>query len=221
LDNRAPAGRGFPKFFPPTPKPRWYAQPVGDPSEQDLTLLLRAVRDGDRDALARLFTLTYNDLRRIAANIRFVGKRGGTMQPTALANEAFIHFSKGLDKGGQVSSADFYKRVAMNMRTILRDHWRWKHRQRRDPGALLHLDHEPQSPDDADALGALDLEALDGAVDRLEKYNARWHDVVVTRFYAARSIEETANALGLSVTTVKSDWRLARGWLRRDLEGRP
>ena len=184
--------------------------------EQNLTLLLRAVRDGDAAARDRLFALTYEDLRRIAASVRFVGRSGDTFQATALVNEAFLHFCRGIKDNDSAGRAEFFRAVAMAMRTILRDHWRYKNRQRRSPGPARAVDANDVA--DPDTVGDdLDLEALDQVMDRLEKYNRRWYDVVMARFYAARTIEETADALGLSITTVKSDWQLARGWLRREL----
>ncbi len=77
-------------------------------------------------------------------------------------------------------------------------------------------------PPNRAASGAFDPEdflALDEALQRLERYNKRWCDVVMHRYFAGRTIEETADMLDVGVTTVKADWRLARAWLRRQMEG--
>jgi RNA polymerase sigma factor (TIGR02999 family) len=106
------------------------------------------------------------------------------------------------------------------MRAILKDHWRRK-RARKRGGKRQPLplgDHEPtaQRGDEFEQFEFLDL---DQALDRLEQRNDRWFSVAMHRYFGGRTVEETAELLGLSPATVKKDWQLARGWLRRELAG--
>lgn len=197
--------------------------------DANLTLLIESSRKGDRDASGRLFALIYDELKVIARRSRYAGGHGETMQPTALANEAYMVFERRFPippSGERESRETFFRTVALAMRTILRDHWRRKNAEKRGGGdkpvALGAHDPAARGTPGSDGDGEmdqLDFLSLDAALDALEQYNERWCDVVMHRYFAGRSIEETAELMGVGVTTIKSDWQLAKAWLRREMEG--
>ncbi len=188
----------------------------------DVTRLLQAVRDGETDARARLFEVVYAELRQVAARARFVGGHGETMQPTVLANEAYLMLARRLSiplHNEPTNRQEFFRAAALAMRMILRDYWRARTARKRGGGQPRPGlgDHDPAAPQAE--FEQHEFLALDASLKRLEQYNPRWYAVVLYRHFAGRSIEETADLVGVAVSTVKSDWQLARAWLRRDIEG--
>ncbi|MEZ6243312.1 MAG: ECF-type sigma factor [Phycisphaerales bacterium] len=194
-----------------------------DQTEPDLTRLVEASVAGDSSARERLLAAVYDDLRKIASARFGVGRPGDTLQPTALVNETVIELLRRLDQPQRLALASreqFFAAVAMAMRTILRDHWRARNALKRGGGDRpAPLIADPVSPSSDDPFAAIDYLALDEALDRLENYDLRWHRVVMHRFFAARTIEETADMLGMGVTAVQADWRFARAWLLREIRG--
>lgn len=193
---------------------------IGGTEIAEFTVLLKESAAGLPDARERLFDLVYDDLRRIARTRPGVGGPGETMQPTVLANEAAAELLRRMDSptGLPVSSrGEFFGAVALAMRSILKDHRRARNAQKRGGGR-----HDSPLFGDEPALddtpfGRVDLIALDEAMDRLERFEPRWHRVVMYRFYAGRTIEQTAELVGAGITGVKTDWRGARAWLAREL----
>jgi RNA polymerase sigma factor (TIGR02999 family) len=195
--------------------------PKGTPSPSDVTRAFLRWRQGDEDALNALLPLVYDEMRRLAGSYLRNEGSGHTLQPTALAHEAYIRL---LDQR-QVSwqnRAHFMGLAAQAMRRILVDHARRRDAQKRGGGAVR------VTLEDADAAGealasALPLdvpaEELDQALDRLARLDERQARVVELRFFTGLSIEETGEALGVSPATVKRDWTLARAWLHRELKG--
>ncbi len=194
-----------------------------DSSSQDLTRLIEASGAGDRAAQDQLFVLVHDELRRIAGRSRHVGAHGETLQATALVNEAYIELSRRMTLARPESATvreAFYATVGRAMRTILRDHWRARHAEKRGGGdqvASLNDDSRVAAP--SGDFDATDFLALDDAMTKLEAFNPRWFQVVMHRYFAGREIEETAELMNVSPTTVKSDWQLARAWLRREIAG--
>jgi len=190
-------------------------------SVHDITALIEAGRR-DPAARERLFERVYGELHRIARRARHAGRDGDTMQPTVLVNEAFLLFERNFPlppKDQTESRETFYRTVAQAMRLILRDTWRQKQAAKRggSRNVVALGDHDPG--EQAQSLDGADFLALDAALNGLEAYNRRWFDVVMHRFFAGRSLEETAELLGVGLTTVKGDWKLARAWLRREVAG--
>src|SRR5438874_5001395 len=108
------------------------------PSNVSLTHLIQASRAGDQRAQDQLFTVVYEELRRIARRSRYVGAQGQTLQATALVNEAYIELSRRLALARTTSASTreaFYVTVGRAMRTILRDHWRSRNAEKRGGGA--------------------------------------------------------------------------------------
>jgi RNA polymerase sigma factor (TIGR02999 family) len=188
-----------------------------------VTALVQASRDGDVASRDQLFNLVYNDLKQIAKRSPYVARDGQTMQATAVANEACIKLMRRIPApppGQPENRGFFFKTVAMAMRTILRDYWKQQTAEKRGgkDGMMVDLgDALPEVSAD-EKLTVPDFLALDDALDRLERFNARWHEVVLHRYFASRTIEETADMMNYGIDTIKTDWRAARAWLRRELE---
>jgi len=194
---------------------------MGESQSGDFTLLIQASSARDRDAQDQLFSIVYNELRRIARRNRFVGATGETLQPTALVNEADIALSERLALARPVSNSmrdAFYTTVGRAMRTILRDHWRARNAAKRGGGerAVVMTDGLGVATPSKD-FDAADFLSLDEALNRLEAFNPRWFSVVMQRYFAGREIGETAELMGISPSTFKSDWQLARAWLHREI----
>lgn len=187
-------------------------------SPGEITLLLDSWAAGDRSAFERLFPLLYPQLKRIADRQLRGERPGHTLQPTALVHEAFLELA------GQ-RSAQFANRVhflsvaSFVMRRILAEHARSRNAGKRGGGGVsVTLDekiHQIATPESAWE----EIAAVDAALDRLAAIDARAAKVVVLRYFGGLSHDEIAEALAISVATVKREWTAARAWLRRELEG--
>ena len=183
---------------------------------QEITRLLADWHAGDDEALERLAPLVYAELRRIARRQMGQEREGHTLQATALVNEAYLRLAGG---GGLAlqDRAHFYAVCAQVMRRVLIEHARTRARDKRGGGAP-HVALE-----EADVVfegeGADDLVALDEALRGLEEFDPRKARVVELRYFAGLSIEETAEVLGVSPTTVRREWRRAKAWLYRAIAG--
>lgn len=170
-------------------------------------LLLR-----DRRLLDDLFSLTYEELRRLAASVRRHDP-SATLSPTALVNEAWIKLA-GSPPPGTISRLHFKRIAARAMRQVLVEAARRRNARKRGSGAaLVTLDDGT----DAAAAGADDVLALDAALDELAQLNPRQATMVESRFFGGLDVSETAELLGISEATVLRDWRAARAWLARQL----
>ena len=185
------------------------------PPAAPVTTLLRAWSDGDETALERLLPLVEAELRRLARRRMAGERRGHTLQPTALVNEAFLRLVDARSVPWQ-DRAHFFGISARLMRRVLVDHARSRGYQKRGGGI------QRVTLTDGLALAAertLDLVALDRALEELATIDARKARVIELRFFGGLSVEETAEALHVSTDTIKRDWRLAKLWLLRQLEG--
>ncbi len=185
----------------------------------DLTALIRDARE-DEAARARFFELVYEELRALARSMPHAAPNQ-TLTPTALTNEVIVVLSRRFPPPPEAvpeSRRTFFRTAALAMRLLLRDHWRRKEAGRRLAAerALTEAISAQTGIGTGDAGTFL---ALDEAMDRLERYNGRWHEVVLHRFFAGRTVAETAAIMGVSEATVKRDWHVARGWLMRELGG--
>jgi RNA polymerase sigma factor (TIGR02999 family) len=188
------------------------AIPTVSPNPTDL---LVAWGRGETDAFDRLVPLVHDELRRIAR--RFMGRErpGHTLQPTALVNEAYLRLIE-VKRVRWQNRAHFFAMSARVMRRILVDAARARGNQKRGGGAQkVSLDEALVVAGD----GGPDLVALDDALQALETVHPRKSQVVELRFFGGLSLEETAEALHVSVDTVKRDWRFAKLWLLRELRG--
>ena len=176
---------------------------------------LKRAAQGDRAALDRLFPLVYQELRRQAAGYLRGERSGHTLQPTALAHEAYLRLIGRRDYSWQ-SRAHFMAVAARAMRAILVDHARRRNAQKRGGG---------RSPLALDTIVEVEggvpvaFDELDRAISDLARLSERQARVVELRYFGGLSIEETGEVLGVSPITVKRDWATARAWLYRELAG--
>jgi RNA polymerase sigma factor (TIGR02999 family) len=182
---------------------------------KSVTGLLRAWGDGDERALERLLPLVEAELRRLARSYMAHERRGHTLQTTALVNEAFMRLVDAQGLRWQ-DRAHFIGISARLMRRVLVDHARAKGYRKRGGGAVK------TSLDEGMAVTApldIDLLALDRALEKLAAVDERKSRVIELRFFGGLSVEETAEVLHMSTDTIKRDWRLAKLWLLRELDG--
>jgi RNA polymerase sigma factor (TIGR02999 family) len=183
------------------------------PPPTQVTTLLAKARAGDASALADVFPLIYDELRRIAQQQLQREPEGHTLSPTALVHEAYMRLID-YSRMEWTGRAHFLAVAATAMRRILVDHARGHRSVKR--GGMLHR----VSIDDVQlgAEGRADLLiAVDEALDRLQKIDARQAQVVECRFFGGMTEEETAEALGIGLRTAKRDWARAKIWLQREI----
>jgi RNA polymerase sigma-70 factor (ECF subfamily) len=179
-----------------------------------VTRLLRAWSDGEEDALQQLTPLVEAELRRLARGYMVRERRGHTLQPTALVNEAFLRLTGARGIRWQ-DRAHFLGISARLMRRVLVDHARSRASRKRGGDAdRVALDEGIAAPE-----RAIDIVALDRALEALAAVDVRKSRTIELRFFGGLSVEETAEVLRVSPDTVKRDWRLAKLWLLRELGG--
>lgn len=186
-----------------------------DETQRHTTDLLSRIRGGDAEASRELLPLVYDELRRIAGGyLRQGGEVGPTLQPTVLVNEAWLRLMGGSRPLEVQDHAHFCAIAARAMRNVLVDHRRARGAAKRDAGGVretlagLSAAVEERGADVLDLHDALQkLEAMDPELGRL----------VELRYFAGLSLEETADALAVSVSTIERRWRVARAWLREFL----
>jgi RNA polymerase sigma factor (TIGR02999 family) len=183
-------------------------------SSTQVTQLLGRWRNGDRAALDSLIPLVYKELRRIAQHYLRNERPGHTLQGTALVHEAYVRMIE-QDLPEWQNRAHFFAVAAQLMRQILVDHARAHRSDKRGGGACtLALDEA-----DKDAFRVdIDIIALDDALKTLSSMDPQQGKVVELKFFGGLSVEDTAEVLGVSSSTVKRDWTTARAWLHRELD---
>src|SRR6266481_1054253 len=174
----------------------------------DATVILKAIELGEPGAAEKLLDLVYEELRRIAASKMAREAQGQTLQPTALVHEAWLRLVASKNPKFE-NRAHFFSAAAEAMRRILIDRARRK-LTRRHGGGSERVDLEGQ---DLGAPGADEqLLAVHEVLDDLAKEHPIQAEVVKLRYFAGMTNEETAEALGVSVATVKNYWTFARTW---------
>ena len=180
----------------------------------DVTALLARVADGDMDARASLLEQLYAHLRGIARR-QMAGERPGhTLSATALVHEAFLELVRP-ESASFNDRAHFLAAASLSMRRILVSHARKRGAEKRG-GDLRRVTLDGEEPARR-SLDIADLIALDDALTRLAELDERQARVVVHRAFGAMTDAEIAQILGVSVPTVRRDYRLATAWLRREL----
>jgi RNA polymerase sigma factor (TIGR02999 family) len=185
------------------------------PQEVDVTQLLTEWTAGNVAARDRLIPLVYDELREIAGRWLRRERMGHTLQPTALVHEAYLRLVDQRRVRWR-DRAHFFAVAATTMRRVLVDHARRRGAAKRGGGALT-------IPLDDSVLGtavAPDILDLDQALDALGALDPRQVRVVELRVFAGLTVEETAEVLQLSPSTIKNDWSLAKAWLYRELQPR-
>jgi RNA polymerase sigma factor (TIGR02999 family) len=183
------------------------------PHNEITQLLLRWSR-GDQAALNQLMPIVYDELYKLAHGYLRRERPDHTMQPTALINEAYLRLVK-QDFPEWQSRRHFYGVAAQLMRQILVDYARTRAADKRGGGAqILSLDEALTFSDEK----ASEFVALDDALLALAKFDKRKVRIIELRYFGGLSLEETAAELGISITTIGDEMRLARAWLLRELD---
>jgi RNA polymerase sigma factor (TIGR02999 family) len=184
------------------------------PPDRTATLLLRAWRGGERDALDRLLPLVYDELASLARSALRSERAGHTLQTRGLVHEAYMRLVDA-DVPWQ-DKAHFLAVAARTMRRVLVDHARARRRQKRGGDAVrVDLDdvavpvHGP----------SIDILALNDVLEKLAAFDERKSLIVELHFFGGMSYEETAEAVGVSPATVDRELRFAKAWLRHELTG--
>jgi RNA polymerase sigma-70 factor (ECF subfamily) len=185
------------------------------PQSNQVTRLLLDWSQGDKAALNQLMPLVYQELRKLASSYLRSERPDHTLQPTALIHEAYLRMIGGAMPEWQ-SRAHFFGVAARLMRQILVEHARTRHAAKRGGDQhKISLDDVPEVFAQSDAV---ELLALDYALTKLSSFDDRRSRILEMRAFGGMSVEETAQALGISERTVKREMRLAQAWMRRELE---
>lgn len=204
--------------------------PSGASTSSDVTRLLVAIGAGDLRASDELLPLVYGELRKLAAQRLRREPPGQTLDATSLVHEAYLRLV-GDGSSNWNTKGHFFGAAALAMRRILveraRRVGRERHggtRQRVSLSEVMQreglLGHRIESDgNDRQERDSIDLVALDEALRRMEEEDERMARIVMLRFFAGLSVEQTAEALGLSPTSVKREWACARAWLFDELHG--
>jgi RNA polymerase sigma factor (TIGR02999 family) len=185
------------------------------PSKVEVTRLLKAWGEGDDGALARLTPVVENELHHMAHRCMARENPGHTLQTTALVNEVYLRLVDVHGVSWQ-DRAHFFAMSARLMRRVLTDFARSRHYQKRGAGAVqVSLDEGLLVTPQKDA----DIMALDAALTEFAVLYPRQSQVVELRFFGGMEVEEAAEALKISPVTVKRDWRFAKAWLLRAING--
>ena len=180
----------------------------GRPRANDADLL-----PGDRQALDHLFSVTYEELRRLASSVRR-GDPCATLSPTALVNEAWLKLA-GSPQIAATSRLHFKRIAARAMRQLLVEAARRRNADKRNGGTEITVTFDESLH--REPTGSRDLLALNSALDELARMNPRQAVMVESRFFGGLDIPETASLLNISEATVQRDWRAARAWLAQEL----
>ena len=185
---------------------------VSEPPSQPISALLTKWRAGDQDALQALIPLVYRELRCIAQYHLQQERPDHTLQSTALVHEAYLRLMK--QGPADIENRVHFLAVASRlMRQILVDHARRHRAAKRGGGLKLELD-EAMS---VQKVLSIDLVDLDTALKELARLDPQQSRIVEMRFFGGLSIEDTAEIIGVSPTTIKREWATARAWLLREL----
>jgi RNA polymerase sigma factor (TIGR02999 family) len=182
----------------------------------DVTRILSAIEQGDPQAAGQLLPLVYDELRRLAAQKLAGEAPGHTLQATALVHEAYLRLVGPEDNPLWESRGHFFAAAAEAMRRILVESARRRGRQKRGGGRprvdLLEADLTVDDPPD-------EMLAVDDALERLEAEDPQAAELVKLRYFAGLSVEEAAQALGMSRATAYRHWSYARAWVRCEVLG--
>jgi RNA polymerase sigma factor (TIGR02999 family) len=176
----------------------------------DVTRILSAIDQGDPHAAGQLLPLVYEELRKLAAHRLAQESPGHSLEPTALVHEAYIRLVDGERDRMWDSRAHFFSAAAEAMRRILVERARRHATQKR--GGEWERVPLPDVPHNSDA-DSVDVLSLDDALTALEKKHPQKAQIVKLRFFAGKSLEETAQLLGISRATTQRHWLFARAWL--------
>ena len=210
----APGDIGSPAAVMDAPTTNGHRRQSGARAGPDITLMLQGAGFGEEGTIDTLLPAVYEELRELAARFLKGERREHTLQPTALVHEAYIQLV-GAPQIRWENRAHFFATAATVIRRILLKHARSRKCAKRG-GAWRRV---PLDRDVTVKTPEIDIVALDEALGRLGRFAPQELRVVELRFFAGMSVEGTAEVLGVSPRTVARDWRIAKAWLRRELEG--
>jgi RNA polymerase sigma factor (TIGR02999 family) len=182
------------------------------PASPDITVLLRAWRDGDTNARDQLIEITYPELHRIATRYVSHDRPGHTLQCTALLHEAYLRLAQSSEKKWN-DRTHFFGFAARVMRNILVDYARARQTEKRSGNVNLTI----VDAGAASHLSEVEIIDLNVALEELQNIDAFQGRVVELRYFAGLSIEEIAELEAVSASTVKREWIMAKTWIRRRL----
>lgn len=184
--------------------------------KSEITQLLHRLRDGEKGVYDELYPLVYDELKGLAYS-HLSGQKDHTFSKTELVHEVYLKMVKQSEVDFEDRS-HFFGIASHCMRQILIDYARKKQAQKRGGNKrdLTYIDelYEVQKQKADELIG------IDQALNRLEKINKRLSDVVDMRFFGKMRVKDIADVLDVSESTVNRDWKKARGWLYKELEGR-
>lgn len=191
--------------------------PLEAPPEE-ITAMLHAWRDGNRDVLDKLIPLVYKELHAQAHRYLYGERSNHTLQATALINEAFLRLAGQRDVQWE-NRAHFFGLAANMMRRILVDYAKTRYRAKRGgKDSDLPLEEAVSvALEETDEATKIDLILLDEALNKLAAKDEQQARIVELRYFSGLTVEETAKVLGISSMTVKRDWNVAKAWLRREI----
>ena len=178
----------------------------------DVTSELWTLKAGNSDGWVKIVPKVYGELRRLAASRLRSESENHTLQPTELVHEAYLRLIRQHQVAWQ-SRTHFFGVAAHLMRRILVDYARRRHRAKRGGPDACRLNISVVDPQ----AKTLDLDELHQALDRLAQLDPRQSHIVEMRYFGGLTVEETADALGMSPKTVRRDWQVARAWLYGEL----
>ncbi len=187
---------------------------IPKPETREVTRLLQSLTAGNAEAIDALVPLVYSELRRLAAHYLKSEREGHTLQPTALVHEAFLKLVE--QETAWQNRNHFFAIAASLMRRILVDYARGYKAEKRGGSA------EKVSLEDAFVFvkeKPAEMVALDEALEELAKIDPRRAKVVELKFFGGLNNEEIAEVLGVHSNTILRDWKLARAWLRTQMQG--
>ena len=183
----------------------------------DVTHILSQIESGDSSATERLLPLVYDELRKLAAVRMLRESPDLTLQPTALVHEAYLRLVDVDFVQTWNSRGHFFAAAAEAMRRILVE--RGRHSSSLKAGGGQHRYQELPVVGTPGEYSALDLLALNEAIEKLEARDPRKAQLVKLRFFAGLTMQQAASALGISSSTADNDWAYARCWLRVEMTG--
>jgi len=189
-------------------------QEVAKGGDDNLTLLLRDWSAGDAAAADQIFARLYPQLKGVAQKQLARERAGHTIQPTALVHEAYLKFQRGAPVEWQ-DRAHFFAIASRIIRQILVDYGRSRNAQRRGGRLAVTLNEDLHGEVD----DALELMNLDDALNRLADLNEQQAEIVTMRYFGGLTIAEVALTTQTSEATVNRQWRAARAWLYRAMDG--
>jgi RNA polymerase sigma factor (TIGR02999 family) len=184
-------------------------------SSQDVTRLLREWSKGDANAASELFPIVYAELRHLARRYMRHERPDHTLQSTALIHEVYLRLAT-QKRADWRNRTQFFAVAAQMMRRILVDYARSRAYQKRG-GAVANVPVDIEQNAVITPECGPELVALDSALERLAAFDARKAKVVELRYFGGLESQEIADVLGISAVTVTRDWKIAKAWLRQEL----